>query len=271
MNARNLRVFALLVLSISAAALAAVGCSSSSDSGNPVFPSPTPSTSGTGTQTPTPGASPDVTPLQSWVTPDGKELWLRLEALNFDGTIVNIASRAVNCTSIQLGVAVTVTNGTVHTFRFDSPGTLNCDANNHVYDVQWADSDGNCQGCITDQKNFTFPANTPFAGTNLTVLSNVSARNDPATGAFQITATNAPQTGYTVTLKEARIYTTGNVFLKECNGTPTIGPDTEPAIFDTDCATPPNPVPAGNYNVLFGGTLNGGAEYYQYLPFTYTP
>src|SRR5581483_3862305 len=107
----------LFVVGCATLAIAIAACAPKSNTGDDASTSATPTPSGSNTSTPTPPPVTDVTPVQTWVTPGGREIWVQLQAIG-DLQIANLATYAANCTSELLTLAQTASDGQSHIFRF---------------------------------------------------------------------------------------------------------------------------------------------------------
>lgn len=263
-----------VALFVASAAIIAACTAKSSGSDSSSF-TPTPTASGTGSGTPTPSVTPDVTAVQSWISPGGKELWIQVQAAG-NLTIQNIATYATTCSSGLLNVAQVMTNGKMHVFRFDTgknASAMICATGTHTFVVDWKDQDGSCDPCVSDSKKFTSVTSGTFpAGPG--ILQNISAYSAYTSTSIRFTATNA--NGPEVTVSDWRIYDGAGLAQPDCTfGPETIGKSTEPALFDTcrmDAAAFTPLVPGSVYQLYLHGMLNG-AEYWEYgpMPFTNPP
>lgn len=265
------RIGLLLISGIGIAALAAACAPASSSGGDTATLTPTPTPTGSGT--PTPGPSPDVTPVMSWVSPNGEQLWIEVQAVG-NLTLANLATYATTCSSGLMNIGEVMTNGQLGLFVFDTAPGQSCALGTHTFVVDWKDADGNCDPCVTDSKRFTSDAAAFPAGPG--ILQNIEAYVAYTSTAIRFTATNS--TTETVKMESWRMYDANGQVQPECKfPETTIGPSAEPALFDT-CkmvlTDPQHPnyqqlIPGNAYNVFLRGTLDGGT-YWEYgqIPFT---
>ena len=268
--------FALFLAAATTVGVIAASCAPKNDNGGGGTFSPTPTQSASGTPTPAPGVTPGIKPIDSWVTPDGKELWLGFEMTGAIQSITSISTYATNCTNLLPGLGITGTSGAFHTVRFRNaaPPDMNCTPASHYYSFFFKTGDGGCtDGCVDTNQPLTFPAVSGFGGQSLPAFSTVDVYDDPnvpptAPGLI-MKALNSSSPPIVFSVSEERIYDAAGNFIAECDVPFTSGPSTIPALVEVCPATPVGVTP-GAYNMLFGGTVNGN-EAFEYIPFTYHP